>query len=67
MDDKKNMNPAPELNDELLDKVNGSYSRGERKAKCRRCRDEFPESSLFGGYCSKCLEELDKMGVHPPI
>ena len=67
MEDKKNVNPTPELNDESLDTVTGGAGRPQRKARCSRCGDELPETTLLGGYCGKCLEELHKQGVYPPI
>ena len=61
-------NPTPELPDETLDAVTGGvHSRVAHKAECKRCGDEFPSTALFGGYCSKCLDELHKQGVYPPI
>lgn len=66
-DEKKNTHETA-LNDEELDRVSGGISRrAEHKAACQRCGDELPVTSLLGGYCSKCLDELHKQGVYPPI
>jgi len=68
MEDNKNTKAVPEATDEELDAAAGGRSRQTvSKTACLRCKKEFPSSSLMGGYCSSCLDELHKMGVYPPI
>ena len=68
MENKKNNELIPEVTDTELDDIcGGVFARIERKVPCTRCRREYPPLALLGGYCKKCLEELNKMGVHPPI
>ena len=68
MEDKINVNPSPELPDEALNIVSGGvHRRVEHKAECKRCRYEFPETSLLGGYCPTCYNELKKEGIYIPL
>ncbi len=67
MDNIQKNAPKGELNDDALDAVSGGINRPLSFAPCKRCGARVSEKSLMGGYCRKCLEELDKMGVHPVL
>ena len=67
MDENKPKVPEAELNDAELDAAAGGVSRGDSKKKCKKCENWFPKSSLMGGYCPDCLEDLHRQGVYPPL
>jgi len=66
-DNTKIENPSPELKDDALDEVSGGVFDRVEHERCQRCNDRFPVYDLLGGYCSKCLDELHKQGVYPPL
>ncbi len=68
MDEKKLNESGAELSDEQLnDAVGGRTHLSQRMASCKRCGQSVRETSLTGGYCKKCIQEMLDMGVHPVI
>jgi len=65
-DEKKN-NTA-ELNDEQLEQTVGGIRPRQQEQQetkpCARCQNPIPVNKI-PGYCDKCLEELNRQGVHP--